>query len=347
MVLFAADRVRYDIVALILTSALMLTGVLDVTEGLSGFSNPATVTIAAMFGGVCTLLSTSTNILVSSIAAENGLEPFAMFEFAPFGLIVLSAGFLYFRFLGIRMVPPRRKTEDPTRDFNTVDYLSDIRVTDDSPYLGKSLGEMEGLWRLDIEVVFLYRDGEPVSDKKKAVLKEGDVLRIRGDVGEIHRLIQRRPGLEILPTRTWKDVDVGKGDYELLEAVVAPDSEYDSRKVKDIDVAGNYEAVVLGLYKRGKPEQDALGEIRLGGGDIYKAVNWKVIFLLAGVIPLGAPMQKTGAARLLADLIFQTAGHLGPRAVLSGFFLLTNLLTAVISNQATAAVLASLAIDPW
>ncbi len=78
---------------------------------------------------------------------------------------------------------------------------------------------------------------------------------------------------------------------------------------------------------------------------IYKSINWKVIFLLAGVIPLGVAMQKTGAARLLSDFIISNVGQFGPQAVLSGYFLLTTLLTAMISNQATAALLASLAIE--
>ena len=60
---------------------------------------------------------------------------------------------------------------------------------------------------------------------------------------------------------------------------------------------------------------------------------------------LSKGIQKTGAARLLSDLIVDIAGPLGPRAVLSGYFLLTTLLTAMISNQATAAILAALAID--
>lgn len=188
-------------------------------------------------------------------------------------------------------------------------------------------------------------------------------------------------------------------------------------------MSGKFEAVVLGVYQRSHPEQEALRDIRLGGGDsvllalrekrirelkkdenfvivsdvpvdryttgkipialavlaevvlaaafnlyflvvsagtgvilmvltgclrpsdIYRAINWKVIFLLAGVIPLGVAMQKTGAARLLSDLIVLNLGQLGPRAVLSGYFLLTMLLTAMISNQATAAILASLAIE--
>ena len=505
MILFALKSVPFDLVAMILMSTLMLSGILDVKEGLSGFSNPATVTIAAMFalsrgiektgalasvsrylskirqvslskavliimgfiaiisafinntaavvifipvlmtvaarmevspsklllplsfasmfGGVCTLLGTSTNILVSSIATDNGLKPFAMFEFAPFGLIILTAGFIYLYVLGLKMVPSRREATDLSRDFNTVDYISDVRVTAGYSYLGKSLKEVEELWRLDIDVIFLLRDGEVISEKAEATLKEGDILRIRGDAGEINKLIQRKTGLEIRPSRKWEDVDVTQTDYELLEAVVASDSEYYTQKIKDIDFAGKYEAVVLGVFHNGTPEQETLREVRLDRGDsvllalrkkrirdlkeddnfvvvsdipvdhystkkmpvalavlagvvfsaaldlvpivvsacagvilmvltgclrvgdIYRSFNWKVIFLLAGVIPLGLAMQKTGAARLLSDIIVQTVGQLGPRAVLSGYFLLTTLLTAMISNQATAAILAALAIE--
>ena len=260
-------------------------------------------------------------------------------------------------------------------------------------------------------------------DKENVTLQAGDTLRIRGSAEEIHKLIQSRAGMQIHRHDKWQEADVARGDYKIIEAVVAPDSEYDCRPVKEIDFAGNYEAVLLGIYKQGEPEVKALKEITLEGGDsvllaleekrikalrqedvfvivsdvpvehhasekipialaiiamvilsaalgwvpivvsassgvivmiatgclrtedVYKAINWKVIFRLAGVIPLGVAMQKTGAAALLSELIVETVGHLGPRAVLSGYFILTTLLTAMISNQATAAILATMAIE--
>jgi len=77
----------------------------------------------------------------------------------------------------------------------------------------------------------------------------------------------------------------------------------------------------------------------------YQAINWKVLFLLAGVIPLGTAMSKTGAAQMLSDFVLEYLGVWGPQAVLSGLFLLTMLLTEMISNQATAALLAPIAIQ--
>lgn len=79
--------------------------------------------------------------------------------------------------------------------------------------------------------------------------------------------------------------------------------------------------------------------------EAYRAVNWKVIFLLAGVLPLGLAMDRTGAAEILSDAVLRWAGAWGPQAVLAGFLLLTMLLTNVISNNAAAVLLAPVVIE--
>ena len=78
--------------------------------------------------------------------------------------------------------------------------------------------------------------------------------------------------------------------------------------------------------------------------EAYESVEWSVIFLLAGVIPLGIAMERTGAARLVAETTLAGVGWLGPVAVLSAFYLLTSLLTELMSNNATAILLTPIAI---
>jgi di/tricarboxylate transporter len=188
--LFVTERLRVDIVALLVMSLLLVSGIITPAQGLAGFSNSATITVgamfvlssglfrtgavnflgniaaqvfergfwfgivtvmlivavlsafinntpviaiflpillgvardtgisaskilmpvsfASMFGGVCTLIGTSTNILVSSIAEKNGLRPFTMFEFAPLGLVMFAVGTAYLLLVGIRLIPDRR-----------------------------------------------------------------------------------------------------------------------------------------------------------------------------------------------------------------------------------------------
>jgi di/tricarboxylate transporter len=79
--------------------------------------------------------------------------------------------------------------------------------------------------------------------------------------------------------------------------------------------------------------------------EAYQAINWKIIFLLAGVIPLGTAMENTGAAGILSSTLIDVLGPIGPTAVLSGFFFLSMMLTNIISNQATAALLAPIALQ--
>jgi len=78
--------------------------------------------------------------------------------------------------------------------------------------------------------------------------------------------------------------------------------------------------------------------------EVHESIRWDVIFLLAGVIPLGLAMENTGGAQLLADLVAISAHYLPPILVLTNFYLVSAVMTAVISNNATVVVLVPVAI---
>jgi di/tricarboxylate transporter len=78
--------------------------------------------------------------------------------------------------------------------------------------------------------------------------------------------------------------------------------------------------------------------------EAYQAVEWKIIFLLAGVLTLGVALEKTGTALLLSNWLIATVGLWGPIALVSVFYLITSLLTEAMSNNATAALLTPIAI---
>jgi len=79
--------------------------------------------------------------------------------------------------------------------------------------------------------------------------------------------------------------------------------------------------------------------------DAYSSIDWKAIFLIAGMLPLGTAMEKTGTARLVAETITDTAGDAGPMWVLLGIYALTVGLTSVISNAAATVLIVPIAID--
>jgi len=216
--LFVSEKVSFDVTALIITGVLMVSGILTVEEGLSGFSNQATITIGAMFvisaglresgvlralgsflarlaggsshrglflilalvglisafinntaavaifipvfvsiaavmdkspskllmplsfvsifGGACTLIGTSTNILIASIAVDNGLREFSMFEFAPMGLIFMAVGFLYLFLFGKKKIPDYRQEKDLTGQYDIGGNLYDLELTEGCRHIG-------------------------------------------------------------------------------------------------------------------------------------------------------------------------------------------------------------------
>ncbi len=383
------------------------------------------VSFAAIMGGICTLIGTSTNLLVASIAEERGAASFGMFDFTPVGISLLVVGFLFLLIFGIKMIPARRtqREDQLTKDFEMQNYLADIVVEPNSELVGGVLDEEELTKRLDLDVLRIIKPERDRSAQRSEIQVEvGDVFRIRGNPEELNKLLQRED-FSSRAAKEWFDIDLKHGRDSLIEAVVTPESTLEGKSLNEINFYERFGAVPLAIRHRGELKHDDLGKVTISGGDTlllslssdripdiekdatfvvaskldvmqqreektfialgillsvvlvaaleilpiaisagtgvilmiltgcitteeaYNAVNWKIIMLLAGVIPLGLAMDKTGAATLLAEGLINTLEGFGPRALLGGFYLLTMLMSAIMSTNASAALVAPLAIQ--
>lgn len=79
--------------------------------------------------------------------------------------------------------------------------------------------------------------------------------------------------------------------------------------------------------------------------EAYQAINWKAVFLIVGMLPMGAALEQTGAAELIAEQIIRLFGGFGPLAVMLGLTTATIILTAIISNAAATVLMVPIAID--
>jgi di/tricarboxylate transporter len=79
--------------------------------------------------------------------------------------------------------------------------------------------------------------------------------------------------------------------------------------------------------------------------EAYRSIEWKAVFLIAGMLPLGIAMEQTGAASFLAEGMVTVVGGLGPLAVMAGLFLLAALASQVMPNPAVAVLLAPIALN--
>ncbi|GKS64599.1 membrane protein [Nitrospira sp.] len=504
VILFITEKVPLDLVALTIIATLMLSRIITLEEGLSGFSNPATVTVgamlvlsaglfksgavnilgtglhklsrygsrimtltmmtcigaisafinntaavamllpvvmdtarnmrmapskllmplsfASMFGGVCTLIGSSTNILVSSIAERYGQPGLGMFEMTQLGLVFFFAGTAYMLVVGSRLIPDRRREDDLTQRFAMGEYLTEIVLLPEAKSVGRTIADAPLGKDIDLEILEVRRHaGRLQLPGPHTMLQADDVLLVRCNAAQITRL-QEREGITLKSEMQWRDKDLESDETRLMEAVVAPYSVLDGRSVRGIRFKDNFGATVLAIRHHGELVHENLNARILRGGDMlllkvrtdsfkrlrdspafvmlsdvglsmfrtqklltalaiiaavvgaaalnvvpivisaisgcalliltgcltmeeaYQAVEWKIIFLLAGVLTLGVALEKTGTALLLSNWLIATVGLWGPIALVSVFYLITSLLTEAMSNNATAALLTPIAI---
>ena len=525
---FVSERLAPDVTALLALLALLLTGVLTPYEAFSGFSHPATISVAAVlvlsagvertgaltyiarrlltpignseltltvvimvviaaisafinntaavavfipvvievcrrtgaspsrilmpmshaatFGGMCTLIGTSTNLVAHEFAISNGLRGFSMFELGKVGLPMLLAGFAYMLLVGRKFLP-RTQPGDVLAMQLGERYLAELIIEPDSSWTGKEVNAEHFERDFDVDLIGVLRGGQalPVSDPY-LVFAPYDSLLVRGTLEHVLKLTSQNGLLLQRPkmfareeeeqgsddeteeasksTRSKVDHEHKKSETrpQLAEVVVLTTSGLVGRTLKAARFADKYDAVVLALRRRGevrerpsstpllagdmllvegKPDVlQALAETKgflvvgtpnrpeqrpgklvitiitlmavviivslgflpivtaatagcavlmltgcLRPNEAYRAIDLSLVFILAGSLALGAALNKTGITTVLANWLAGVSDTTGPYLVLAGFFVLAVVVSELMSNSGTVALLGPITIS--
>lgn len=527
---FVSERLSPDLTALLALLALLLTGVLTPYEAFSGFSHPATISVAAVlvlsaavertgaltfiarrlltplgksellltimimlvisalsafvnntaavavfipvvievckrtdvspsrvlmpmshaatFGGMCTLIGTSTNLVAHEFALSKGLPGFSMFELGKVGLPMLVAGYAYMLFVGRRFLP-RSRQENVEALQPAGNYIAEMIIVPGGPWTGREV-KAEHIQRdFDVEMVGLLRGGQVKSaDTPGMIFAPYDSLLVRGPFEhvlalaaqeglELHRpgeftskATQESPKHDALQetssataSETGPQSKVATVEkLPLAEVVVLTTSGLIGRTLKDARFAERYDTVVLALRRRGDVRQRP-STIPLHAGDMllvegesealralagahgflvvgtpahpeerpgklaitlitlvavvavaalgflpivtaatagcavlmltgclrpheaYRAIDLSLVFILAGSLALGAALDKTGSTTVLAGWLTSLSQTTGPFVVLAGFFFLSVIVSELMSNSGTVALLGPVTIS--
>lgn len=501
IVLFATEKLRIDAIALLVLGSLAVLGLVTPEQAVAGFSNPATITVAAMFvlaaglqnsgalsgigdllgrarspfqfllvlflilaaiapfvnntavvavfipivmaatarigmspskaliplsyvsqmAGVCTLVGTSTNLLVNAIAREHGHPGFTMFEFTSLGLICMGVGCLYLLTVGRWLLPDARGGE-LVEQYELGKYITELRVMPDSSLIGQSVGDAKLGEEYGVFVLELLRGDAKVWGPREQQIEAGDVLLARGDWTKLDEL-RKEAGLEVDPQFKLEQRSFEEVEQVLTEVMIAPRSRISGRTLASLGAGWHRNATVLGIHRRGQVLRDKLKEVRLRVGDIllvltpaaeaadlrgdgnlivlsereaekemgwrapfalgtmalvilvsalgwvpisitsligavamtlagclkaddvYDAVDWRIIILMAGLLPLGMAMSETGATQFLVENTVGLVREQGPLIVLAAVYLMALLLTEFMSNAAAAVLLTPIGIS--
>ncbi|MFC2059215.1 sodium:proton antiporter [Chloroflexota bacterium] len=380
------------------------------------------ISFASQFGGVCTLIGTSTNILVNAIAVDKGMAPFSFFEFTPLGAVMVVVGVIYLMTVARWLMPKRKGEMEKVDKYLLSDYLAELLVMESSPLVGKTWEQSKMSREAKVELSNLLREGKAVARPAKTKVRPGDLLLLHGNVQTIMDL-EHKYGFELLKDTKVSDQELSSHAVRLIEVLIPPRSNLIGRTLQRSDFFRRYRSAILAIQRRGKVIRERLGDIDLESGDTlliqghtddvprllsstsvivtneltdlyfrrdkafmaiamillvvvlivfnivpllvaamigaagmivtrcitmeeaYDAIDWKVVFLLGGIIPLGLAMEQNGAAVWLSDLILEPLSSFGPVMVLAALYLLTTLLTQSMSNNATAVILAPVALS--
>jgi di/tricarboxylate transporter len=524
---FVSERLAPDVTALLALLALLLTGVLTPYEAFSGFSHPATISVAAVlvlsagvertgaltyiarrlltpignseltltivimvvisgisafvnntaavavfipvlvevcrrteaspsrvlmpmshaatFGGMCTLIGTSTNLVAHEFALSHGLRGFSMFELGKVGLPMLVVGYAYILLVGRRFLPRSQPGEVIALQLGER-YLAEVIVLPESQLIGREVSVEHFERDFDADLIGLLRGGQDISISTPGLIfAPFDSLLVRGplehvlalaahDGVELHRprTVAKEEEKDIddeEPTRSNKaravadsEIERSKQTRQLAEVVVLTTSGLIGRTLKEARFAERYDCVVLALRRRGEVserpsttplgagdmllvegEPDALQALAKTKGflvvgtpahpeeragklaitiltlvavvvvvslgflpivtaatagcavmmltgclkpmEVYRAIDLSLVFILAGSLALGAALDKTGLTNILADWLAGASSTTGPFLVMAGFFLLAVMISELMSNSGTVALLGPITIS--
>jgi di/tricarboxylate transporter len=215
-----------------------------------------------------TLVSTSTNIIVSDLMTRSGMKPMGMFELAPVGVPITVLGLAYMAVIGKRLIPDRAKAKDGDDNLVSQTYLTEIVILPGSQLSGKSLAESRLGTDMDLTVVRVIRDkNRYLTPQADLELKAGDVLLVEGDRDEI-LTIKNTGGIDIKADVKLSDSRLQSGDVRLAEAILLTRSPLIGRTLKGFRFRERYGLQVLAINQHGQNIQRKISQIRFRMGDM-------------------------------------------------------------------------------
>ena len=380
--------------------------------------------LAASLGTTLTLISAPAFLLADNMLERATHEGLGIFSVTPIGLALVAVGMIYMQLT--RWLLPRRSGGQTEEDYMRVErYRTELLVVQGGVWATRTLHELRRAIGPNVKVLGWLRDGTERKDlSDSSPLLGGDLLLIETDADELKSL-HEHPGLDLYAIKRFTQAtgDDHEGPPQLVQAVVAPGSEFIGRSIRELDFARQFGAVIAGLWRREGSVAPRLADTRLREGDLlvlwglparlselaahhgflmlmpfrgegmrrlrapiaililiatialavsewipaplaflagavamvifkcvdvtraYREIDVRIFVMIAGVIPLGIAMEKTGTAKLLATGLHHFVAHLPSLTILLVMFSLAALLTQIMSDAATTALLGPIAIS--
>ena len=227
------------------------------------------LSFAAILGGVCTLIGTSTNLIAHGMLQDQGLDGYSFFELAWIGVPCAVVGLIYIIFISPKIIPDRVDIRDEEEEER--EALLELEITENAPVVGKTVAEAGLLELPGFFLVRINRNNQEIAPvEEDEILQKGDHLLYaakEADHEEIPNLT-KYPGLRLAykPPREIKREE--KQDRELHQVVVKEGSRLVGTTVEETRMLDRFGAAITGIRRGGKRITNNIGEFVLRPGDV-------------------------------------------------------------------------------
>ena len=223
---------------------------------------------AAIFGGTLTLIGTSTNLIVNSFLESNAhLEPFKMFEFTKLGLIFFAIGTVYNLFISKWILPSRAITSSLTQKYHMSTYLTEFKIEEDSPLLGKSINDLEAKEKYEFDIVKIIRNKIDLTIAlNDAVIRKNDILLVQINIKDIMSF-RKDLGLLLLSDIKLSQRELLGNNHVLVEGLITQNSTIIGRTLSQLNYRQRYNSFVLAIKRQAELLRDKVAHIKLKFSD--------------------------------------------------------------------------------
>jgi di/tricarboxylate transporter len=256
----------------------------------------------SLLGGLITLIGTPPNIIVATFRAQHGLEPFRMFDFTPVGLGVAIAGGLFIVLIGWQLVPQRKGQASREDIFQIENYITEVRISEESELVGQPLRALHQPDR-EIIVVSLVRGKQRLpAPSSFEILRVGDILIVEANSEDLKKLTSSLK-LELVGSKALGEDVLQSSAISIMEAVVRPGSRMVGKTVRSLNLRWQYGLNLLAVARHGVRLQARLIGVRFRAGDVLLLQGTTNTFAEAlaslGCLPLAERGLNLGRPRRL------------------------------------------------
>ena len=208
----------------------------------------------AIIGGTLTLVGTSTNLLVNSIYVNSisSAPPLGMFEFAKFGLVMLVIGMAYLLIAVPFLIPSRTVTSSLTKSYHMGGYLTELKVSADSPLVGRTCKERAVNKNYDITVLDILRDGKLISKNiRDTFIHPEDILFVRGSLENFLRMKEVEKVTMLTDEKLTQD-ELIHDDNTLVECLITNKTDLVGKSLMKINFRRRFGSFILAIRREGE-----------------------------------------------------------------------------------------------